>query len=653
MEETRDPASNVIPMRIAEMLRNYPPFSMFSEEEVLNLSRRAQVKAMAKGETLWKQGDMPGAWVYFLSRGRVEYYWSNEGRVELVDVRDVGDTLGLTPLLEKETFRVTGYVAEDVLAYLIDGEALQHCLEGNDAARYYVRRHLFWATRVGGPIAYPGEGTRLRHQGILHTHFDGAQSIRPRPLNRLLSCSPGESLRDAAVRMTEKNLPSIVVVDEQRRPLGILTSSDLVRAGLVEERALETRVEDVMIQPVKTVESGSSAMGAMLFMLRERIGQVCVTEDGTPDTPVLDVCSHKDLLAQSGHHPAGLVREIRAARSNARLRELCDELEQLAEGYLESGLSAIFVAQVFAELQDELVIRLVDMAKEDLESWDWALPDVEWAWMAVGSDGRREQILRTDMDNALVFRSTGDNQQDEENRRLFLRLTERVVEGLVGCGFSRCQGGIMASNPRWCRTEVEWLDEFNEDLIHSEDRMLRLITLYDLRAVAGKQELAETLRKRLFELFQNSPHIQNQLAEVMVETPPPLNFWGNFVVEKKGSAEGHFDIKARGMNPVRDAARLLALKYNILGVYSTGGRLNELMKAVPSMSETATLARQSYDFMFRLRSLTGLRNGDSGRYIEPRSLTKMQRASLSNAFDVQRMLQFAVKREFNLEWRRG
>ncbi len=649
MEEARTGPMNVISQRIAEMLRKYPPFSMFEGEEVMELARRVQVKVIVKGEELWTQGSPSKGEIYFLNKGRIEYYWDNDGQDDLVDIRDVGDVLGLSAVLEKESFLTSARVAEDAILYVIPVDLFLRILNRHDPARYYVRRHLFWSTRVGARISMPAKGKSAGGDFLSRAHFDSTKVIRTRNINRLLTCFPDESLFHVAKLMSSKRVPSIVVVDEQRHPLGVVTNSDLIKYCIVGKTNLRTRVEKVMASPVYAVAEGSNAMAAMLLMLRKRIGQICVTEDGTVDSPLLDIFTHKDFLVQSGHHPAGMINEIRAARTTARLRELCDDFEELARAYLEPGLSAIFVAHVFAELHDELVIRLMDFAVAELDEEGIRLPEVEWAWMAVGSDGRREQILRTDMDNAFIFKASGDPKEDDAHRSVFLQLTRKIVDKLVECGFSRCQGGVMASNPRWCRTEKEWLAEFSHDELMVSDHLLRLITMFDLRPVTGSSQLAEELRAKLFDLFQKTPLLQRRMAEMAVQTPPPLNFWGNFVVARKGSAEGQFDIKSRGLNPLRDGVLLLALKYRFLSVYSTDGRLRELQRAAPRQADMAVMVQQSYDFMFRLRVLNGLERGDSGRYIEPGKLDKVQRTLLTNAFDVQRILQRALRTEFSIE----
>lgn len=648
---------NVIPNRIANELRRFPPFSMLPEEAVRSLATHVSVRVLVKGDRVWEQGEGPEGELIFLERGRVEYVLHVEDHTELIDVRDVGDLLGLTALITGEPFTIEAQVVEDCLLYVIPWAPVQELLDEHDAARNYVRRHLSWTTRVGAdlPIPEPTEAALGgRSKNILQAHLDGATFIQPRPGDRLLTGAPDLSIREAARRMAERRVPSILVVDEEGRPLGIVTNTMLVRHVVVREESPDESVFTIMASPVVTVSAGSSATAALLLMLRRRIGQVCVTEDGTTGSRALDICSEKDLLAQSGHHPVGLLREFREARSPARFRELSDDLAAIVRSYLEAGVSAIFIGQMCAELNDELVHRLLELAIEDLDRRGTSLPAVPWAWMSVGSDGRREQILRTDMDNAIVFGSSGDPDTDEEHRSRFLDLGERVVSGLVACGFSRCQGGVMASNPQWCRTDAEWSAELAAIDYHTEPgALLRAVVLYDMRYVAGDETVVARVRGPALDRACADDGIQRRLAELVVDTPPPLNFFGRFIVERRGSRAGEFDVKNRAMAPLRDAARLLSFRHGLARRHSTGGRWDSVRRQVGGWSEIAALARDGYDDLMSFRTLNGVRRGDSGRFVDPEALTPLERARLVNVFDIVRMVQSTVRGEFGLPARLG
>ena len=645
-------SQNLIPDRIANALRQFPPFSMFAEGAVQELARTAKVQVLTKDDPVWKQGDPPGEEVLFLARGRVEYFYQTADRNELIDVRDVGDILGLSALHEGEPYRVTALAAEDSILYALSWPMVRELLNTNDRARYYVRRHLFWGTRVGRSIPDSGLESTGGTSNVLEAHLKGAHTITPRPPERLLCCPSETPIREAAKMMAVRRVPSILITDSTRRPVGIVTGSDVIEEVVVKGTDSSLPVSNIMSAPVITVAQNSSITAATLIMLRKRIGQVCVTEDGTANTAALDVCTQKDLLTQSGRHPAGFIHEIRRARSPARFREICDDIEKMALTYLEAGISGLLLGEICAELYDELVNQMINISLAEMTDEGINLLHIPWTWIAVGSDGRREQVLRTDMDNALIFASSGNPKRDEKNRGFFLKLANRVVNMLVHAGFARCQGGVMASNPNWCKTDAEWTAELrNPDMITDGTRLLRALILYDLRYVAGDQALCESVRQTVFQAVGGNAFIQRRMAEMIVETPPPLNFFGKFVVEKKGGNEGEFDIKARGLTPLRDAARLFALHFDLRQHYSTGGRWLELASTHAEMKELASLAREGYDLLLRIRTLTGLQRGDAGRFINPANLTQLQRGQLVNVFDVQRMVQSAVRFRFQLDAR--
>lgn len=647
---------NAIPDRIADSLHRFPPFSMLPEASIQALAQEAIVKVLVKGDTVWEQNQKAGNTLYFLERGRVEYHLDKGGQSELVDVRDVGDLLGLTALYEASAFRVSAKVIEDSLLYCFTWDLVEPLFSENDEARNYIRRHLYWTTKLGGEMPVLQKMTAVgssQSNNILQAHLDGAHEIRPRNILRLLTCGPELSIHDAAERMMAKNVSSILVVNEQRHPRGIVSHRNMVEQIIVQGLNKKEPVKKIMTHPVVTVENESNATAAILLMLRERIGQVCITEDGTDNSPALDVCTEKDLLGQTGHHPAGLLREIRHARTTTRLREICDDTEKIVSSYLEAGVSGLFIGQISAELYDELVHRFIGMATQAMEESGQPLPQVAWSWVSVGSDGRREQILRTDMDNAIIFKSAGSKQQDDALRKQLIAIAEHVIENMLYCGFARCRGGVMALNPKWCLSNKEWRKEIESiDNFTDSNELLRAVIIYDMRHVSGNRKLTESIRSTMFSHVASTPGVLQNMASLAVEIPPPLNFFGKFVVETRGQHSGEFDLKNRAMASLRQAAQVFALKYELSQRYSTGGRWHEIARHVQHLKEMALLAQEAYDFLLRLRTMNGLKRGDSGRFIELGSLTKMEKAQLLNVFDVVRIVQKSVATEFSLDSRR-
>ncbi len=232
-EEVQQVVRNRIPGRIADEMKRYPPFSMLPTETVESIAAGAAVQVAVKDEAIWKQGDIPNGELLFLGRGRVEYYWRKEDQSELVDVRDVGDLLGLTALMEANPYQVTATAVEDCLLFGLEWKKISALLDQFDDAKHYVRRHLFWATRISGlvpvsttaGISTPG-GVQGRAKTILQAHLDSSRVLHSRGSERLVVCNKRDSAGFAAEQMTQHNLRSILVVDANRHPIGVVTSED-------------------------------------------------------------------------------------------------------------------------------------------------------------------------------------------------------------------------------------------------------------------------------------------------------------------------------------------------------------------------------------------------------------------------------------------
>ena len=233
-------------------------------------------------------------------------------------MRDEGDLLGLTALIDSEPHRLTARVIEDRLFYSIGWQTIKDFLDTSDAALSYTRRHLFWATRGGRSLSIPRNQQIDASENALQAHLIGSKKIEIRNPQRLLTGSPSDSIDSVARQKIERRVPSMLIVNENRFPLEILTHSNVVNNVVVGNYNKTEAIENIMSSPVVTVAKNAYTTQAILHMLRDKIGQVCITEDGTTQSPALDVCSNNDLLVQSGQHPAGLLSEFLHAQTKKR-----------------------------------------------------------------------------------------------------------------------------------------------------------------------------------------------------------------------------------------------------------------------------------------------------------------------------------------------
>ncbi|HMS99420.1 MAG TPA: DUF294 nucleotidyltransferase-like domain-containing protein, partial [Saprospiraceae bacterium] len=326
------------------------------------------------------------------------------------------------------------------------------------------------------------------------------------------------------------------------------------------------------------------------------------------------------------NNPTVLIRQIRSASSVTQLRLLRDRMETLTQRYLEQDVSIAFITEVISRLNDEIIQRCILLALLEAED----LSAISFCWLSLGSEGREEQLLRTDQDNALVFTSA---LPVEAAKKLLLPFAQKVNEFLAHVGFEYCPANMMAGNAMWCLSLEEWKAVFSKWIHQPGEKEIMMSTIFfDYRPVYGNKELAAELTDHIFHLLDRQDLFLHLLAKNALENPPPLSFFRNFVVEKNGEHKNDFDLKLRAMMPLADAARLLILSKRLGGENNTVKRYLKMAETEPENASLYQMAADAYEVLLRIRASSGLKHKDSGRYIQPEALDKMVKLHLRNSF---------------------
>jgi CBS domain-containing protein len=447
--------------------------------------------------------------------------------------------------------------------------------------------------------------------------------------------------------MKEKNIGSIIIADENKRPIGIITDSDLRKKVATGDFPITAKAKEIMSSPVYTLLPNISASEAIIHMMSKNIRHLVLTEDGTPNTPIFGIVSEHDVLVLHGNNPAVLVKEIQNTEDSRKLSLLRARADKLLKDYIDQEVSIQFVANTISEINDALIKKAIDISIKRLEEEGIKKPEVSFAWLSLGSEGRKEQLLKTDQDNAIVYEDPPENLQ-EEVRNYFLKLGNSVNKILVEAGFSECPADIMAKNPKWCQPLQKWKEYFKTWMeIPDEKNVMQTTIFFDFRAVYGNKNLAEELKKYIYQL--KNPLFLGLLAKSAVSNPPPLNFFRNLIVEKSGEHKDEFDLKARCTMPLIDAARVLCLEREALDVHSTIERYQKLMELEPENKQVYQSAIESFSVYLRFRTMQGLKHGDTGRYIKLEELTKLEKQLLKNTFSAIEEVQKILKAQFKLD----
>jgi CBS domain-containing protein len=469
------------------------------------------------------------------------------------------------------------------------------------------------------------------------------------PNREVVVCRLGTSIQEAAGVMSQRNVGSIVIVDEKRWPRGIVTDTDLRRKVVAGNLSPAAPIERIMSHPVTTVPANITSANAILQMMKNNIRHLCVTGNGTPDSEIIGVISEHDVLLLHGNNPAVLVKEIQQSGDVDQLARIRDRAEELARQYLLQGVSVRFISEIVTEINDALIGKLIPMAEARVVNDGIPHPRIRYCWLSFGSEGRREQLLRTDQDNAIVYEEPTPDARDRA-RKFFLRLGVEVTQDLARCGFAMCPGNNMASNPKWCQPLSVWKEYFHQWVnVPEEAALLNVAIFFDFRPVFGDYTLASSLREHITRELHADRTAIILLAKNALRNPDPLNVVGKFIVERKGQQRSQFDIKLRGMKPLTDAARVLALDLDVHSITNTVERFRKIAELDSSIGELSPDVITAYELFLRYRGVQGLEHRDSGRYIDLAALTKLEREVFRNAFEPIKAMLTLLRVRFQLD----
>ncbi|AGA77540.1 DUF294 nucleotidyltransferase-like domain-containing protein [Echinicola vietnamensis] len=644
--------SNVIVNRVKEFLHRFPPFSFLSDELLTDVAREVELMYYTKGEYIFKKGNPASPHFFVLKEGSVYLTEEDAGKMVVKDYCDEGEVFGVMALLGQRPYVLNGYVAEDSLIYAVPVDVFDKVLkENSEVSLYFAAGFAAGQVVVRTDLSQSQKARKLLKDATsdhgLSLFMEKGKLNFP---TDVLSCPLGTPLREAARLMQEKDVGSIVVVDGTGHPSGIITDKDIRNRVVAAGIPYDVPVEEMMTHPVRTVHHQSDFPTIYLTMIKNHLHHLILTEDGTDQSKITGIVSDHDVFLSHGNSPAVLIHGLMNTWDVQEMKGIRDRAEALLGYFLENEVAIDFVANILSEINDVIIKRAVLLAKKKLDQDFVEESKVPFCFLSLGSEGRQEQLLRTDLDNALVFEDV-DEDKLPLTKAYFEALSQEVIQTLIACGFHPCPSEVMANNPEWCQPLAVWKDYFSQWVnLPDEVALMKATIFFDFRPVYGFKSLPEEMTRHIYQVIDERKAFLGFLAKNALLNPPPLGFFKNFIVEKSGEHKDQFDIKLRAMMPLADAARLLILSHKVLGINNTFERFEKLAALEPQNASLYEEAASAYEIFLRLRALEGIATGTSGRYITPRSLGKLQRQLLKNAFAPIQQIQEVLTVRFQTDY---
>lgn len=642
--------TSTIAVRVADFLRQNAPFDLISASDVVNLASTGRVKFHEVGELIFEEGNPREPFLYVIQQGTVRLLKYGPGGEELVDMRTEGDLLGISWLLGENEYTNTAKADSDTLLYALPWDDFLPCAQKYPEVGRYLAAYF---------SAHPGDNLTLMPADALPSETDSAtegedswldltQPLDERIRRNLIVCREDFKVREAARQMAQTTQEAVVVVDKQGCPVGILTETDIVNRVATGEVPVEAPVSRLMSQPVICVPPGLPIREILLKMMHHKLRHLCVTADGSARTAVVGLIAEQDVQLLHGRVPSPIAKELMAATDAEAMSVLRERVEELVLLFLEGRTPLSWLGEFLAEIDRIILERCLHLTQAELLAEGLRNPELPFAWLALGREGRKERFLRTGQKNAIVYANPSAG-QEKEAEVWFQRLADGVTLFLSRVGYEGLSQ-TMADNREWCRPIREWESILHEWIMRPIDHaILTKVPFFDFRMVVGDAKLASSLRRTIDREIHRNPLFIPLMANDSLENLPPLTIFRDSVMDQEGVLWTCVDTKLHAMRPLADAARVMALQLGMLETTSTVERFRAAAQSLPRYANLFEDAAEASRVALFYQTLYGLRRGDDGRYIRPAELRKIDHEKLKSVFRVVvRVLDF-MQEYFNLK----
>ena len=617
-------------------LKVTPPFDCLDNAVLADIVKDMALVIHPRKETILRQNGPAPEHLKIIRSGAVKVFIKTTEEEEvLVDFRTSGEFFGMRSFLFSNVSQDTVVASEDTTCYLLKKETVLGLLKTNAAFSEYCLRTLLKRLLK---MAYQEIRDRTLLYGggdkILFTNILGDLATKD-----VVTASEDISIREAAAIMADRNISSLVLLDADGLPSGMVTDKDLRNKVVSKSRDVTGRVGDIMSITLIKADARDHCFEALMKMMRYNIHHLLVVGKGE----LKGILTSHDLMLLQGTSPLSVAREIEGHDTIDGLAPEAVKISRIITILIKEGAKASSITKIITEVNDRLLKKVIEITESGM-----GRPPAAYCWIAFGSEGRKEQTFRTDQDNAIIYEDRPGSGEDAAI--YFAEFSARMKDGLARCGFPPCSAGYMASNPKWCQPLSVWKQYFSDWIQNpSPEPVLRSLIFFDFRPIHGDLLLAERLRAYLGRAVREKDLFLALMAATVLKNRPPLDFFGKFLCEKKGVHHRKFNVKIKGLAPIIDAARLSALEHKVYHT-STLERLTEVKDRCNTIGPFSDELEQAFEFLMSLRlrhQYQQMQNGgEPDNYIDPHRLGTLERAMLKESFKLIIRVQEALAKKY-------
>jgi CBS domain-containing protein len=454
----------------------------------------------------------------------------------------------------------------------------------------------------------------------------------------VITCTPDTPLKEVLEILADTYIGSMAIVNEDKQPLGIFTLNDVLRRVALPEADLDRPIVEFMTANPIALYADDLAYEAALIMAKHGFRHIFVIDN---HKKLLGVISERDLFALQRIGLTDIAHGIEAAKNLDDLKLSLAQIKKLAKNMMAQGIAIEQLTHLISHLNDQVVREVIRLRFKDHPE----VEHIDFTWIAMGSEGRDEQLFYTDQDNGIIFK---DSDNRASTRATLLNFAKDVNHDLDKLGFPLCTGNIMAMNPECCLSDTEWRQRFSRWINNPDPEALLNATIYfDFKGIAGNVSLAEQLRKWLCDVVPSQDLFLRFMTQNALRNRPPLGLFKEFSTRDDDT----INLKFNGSAIIVDIARILALKHASHAT-NTVERLSAVMNKGDLEAKQIQGCIESFAFIQLLRMKHHFELEDKGlelsNNINPQQLDDLSKRVLRESFRLMRNIQNTLAHKYRL-----
>ena len=552
--------------------------------------------------------------LYLIIKGEVKAYDKNNNLIRVYHAKEGFDADALIEGASQARYVVT----EDLICYELSAKGFMKAFEENETFKQ------FYLMDIVERITYlKKKETSSDLSGFMVARVSDSYLHEPCIVSF-------DMLVSQALKKSVATKSSSIVVKKED-DYGIVTDSDIKIALANETLDLSSMIGEMARFPIIAVDKEDFLFNVYLSLIQKNIKRVAVKDEGK----IIGILEQIDILSYFANHSRLATVKIEKSKTIESLREASHDYISIVKKLHAQGVKARYIAKLISEINHKVFVRLLDMILPETLREDCAL-------VVMGSEGRAEQVLRTDQDNGLIIRDGVDVEQ-------YHPYMQKFTEMLISFGYPPCDGNIMVSNAYWCKSEAAYKKEILHWIEYPDmDSYMYFSIFFDAKLVSGDSTLLKNLKETIFTHLDTGNDVyMARFAKLTTLFETPVGFFSTFLHRDR-----RIDVKKAGIFPIVQGVRSLSLEYRIEAL-STVERIKLLRSKKildPAMTQELIEAFEILLYIRLEQQLAQMRNGEHiDNEVDTERLSKIQRDLLKDSLQIVEKFKKFIVRHFALE----